>query len=32
MNFNISMTTYYMPSKNLEIPLKEIKWSQKIGP
>jgi Tfp pilus assembly protein PilO len=25
MNFNISMTTYYMPSKNLEIPLKEIK-------
>lgn len=25
MTFNISMITYYMPSKNLEIPLKEIK-------
>lgn len=24
MSFNITMTTYYMPEKNLEIPLKEI--------
>jgi hypothetical protein len=25
MTFNITTTTYYMPEKNLEIPLKEIK-------
>ena len=24
MSFSITMTTYYMPEKNLEIPLKEV--------
>jgi len=25
MSFNLELETYYMPEKNLEIPLKEIK-------